>query len=121
MTNQEAAKLAGLTVRQVQRVKKKYEMEGLVSLVHGNTGRKPAFAIANEIRETIAGIAEGKYRGTSFLPDMKLFGLKLPRVWVFCNCHNFILLKTIQMPQIIPRAFFAEFASENAGENGFYV
>jgi hypothetical protein len=23
------------------------------------------------------------------------------------------------MPQIIPRAFFAEFASENAGENGF--
>jgi transposase len=65
MTNQEAAKLTGLSVRQIQRIKKKYEMEGLVSLVHGNTGKKPIFSITNETRGIIAGTAEGKYSGTS--------------------------------------------------------
>lgn len=65
MTNAEAAGLSGLSVRQIQRLKHKFEHKGMVSLVHGNTGRKPVFAISGETKEIIAARAEGEYTGTS--------------------------------------------------------
>jgi transposase len=65
MTNTEAAQLVGLSVRQVQRLKKKFDREGHISLIHGNTGKKPAHSITDETKDIIAAKALGEYKGTS--------------------------------------------------------
>jgi transposase len=65
MTNKEAARLLEMSVRQIQRLKRKFAKGGHVSLIHGNTGRKPAHAIAAEIKDIIADKASGEYMGTS--------------------------------------------------------
>jgi transposase len=61
MTNSEAAPLLGLSIRQVQRLKKKFKEEGHASLIHGNTGRKPVHAIDAEIKDIIACKAAVEY------------------------------------------------------------
>jgi transposase len=65
MTNAETARLVGLSVRQVQRLKKEFEREGHISLVHGNAGKKTAHTITDETRDIIAVKASGEYKGTS--------------------------------------------------------
>ena len=65
MTNAEAARWVGLSVRQIQRLKKGFDREGHISLIHGNAGRKPAHAITAETRDIIAAKASGEYKGTS--------------------------------------------------------
>jgi transposase len=65
MTNAEAAQLVGVSVRQIQRLKKKFQREGHIPLLHGNAGRKPAHAITAETKDIIATKASGEYKGTS--------------------------------------------------------
>jgi transposase len=65
MHNAEAAELIGLSVRQVQRIRKRFEQDGFISLIHGNTGRRPIFTITEKIREIVAERAAGEYSGTS--------------------------------------------------------
>jgi hypothetical protein len=79
MANSEAAGLSGLPVRQIQRLKRKFEKDGMVSLIHGNTGKKPVFAIAVEIKEIIAAKAGGTYSGTScrHMPELFLENEKI--------------------------------------------
>ena len=65
MTNREAALAVGCSVRQIQRNKKKMARNGPGALIHGNTGRKPAHTLDDEIRDHVAERAGNEYRGTS--------------------------------------------------------
>ena len=64
MTNTDAASTLGLSVRQVQRIKRAFETKGHEAFLHGNSGRKPAHAICGEVKEQIAEKAL-LYKGTS--------------------------------------------------------
>ncbi|HOB43491.1 MAG TPA: helix-turn-helix domain-containing protein [Bacillota bacterium] len=41
ITNAQAAKMLGLSVRQIKRIKKEMQSNGIQALGHGNAGRKP--------------------------------------------------------------------------------
>ena len=74
LAKDDAGGLLGVTRRQVNRLLKDYEREGLASVVHGNTGRSPTNKIHPEIAEKIVGLAgeDGKYQGfnTCHLHDL---------------------------------------------------
>jgi transposase len=53
MSNAEAAHALGLSVRQVQRVKKAFETQGHEVFLHGNTGRKPVHTLCEKVKEQI--------------------------------------------------------------------
>ena len=62
MTNGEGAAALGLTVRQMIRLKKKYQTEGgSQALAHGNRGKKPKHAIAEETKEQVVTLYNAKY------------------------------------------------------------
>lgn len=66
MTNTEGAATLGLTVRQVIRLKKKYQTEGgAQALVHGNRGRKPKHALSDEVKNQAAELYIAKYHGSN--------------------------------------------------------
>ena len=65
-TQQEAAGLLGLSVRQVRRLQHAYAEEGVRALVHGNRGRAPAHALSAAIRERVVQLARGKYAGFNY-------------------------------------------------------
>lgn len=50
---QQAAELLGLSTRQITRLKKGVLDSGAESLIHKNTGRKPAHAVSAEIKEAV--------------------------------------------------------------------
>jgi len=55
-TNLQAAELLGLSVRQVQRMKKEASVNGVVSVLHKNRGRKPANALDPKVASSICRI-----------------------------------------------------------------
>lgn len=64
MTNAEAASALGLSLRQVQRIKKTFEAKGHLAFQHGNTGKKPVHAFCEKIKERVVEVAL-LYKGTS--------------------------------------------------------
>jgi transposase len=64
MNNAEAASILGISVRQVQRIKKAFEADGYSVFQHGNTDRKPAHALSQEVKELVVERAL-LYSGTS--------------------------------------------------------
>jgi len=71
---QDAEKLLGVSRRQVNRLLRGYESEGLASVVHGNTGRTPANKMRADTLSTIMSLADegGKYHdfNTCHLHDL---------------------------------------------------
>ena len=65
-TNKELAMALGLSVRQVQRLKKALREEGPAGLAHGNRGTEAAHALCQEVSARIVGLYEGKYKGFNF-------------------------------------------------------
>ena len=53
ITREKAAELLDLSVRQIDRIKKSYLQEGVESLIHKNTGRKPSHALDEETKEKV--------------------------------------------------------------------
>jgi transposase len=62
-TRREAAGMLGLSERQVGRLLAAYRQRGPAALVHGNRGRRPAHALAPEIRQRVVELARGRYAG----------------------------------------------------------
>ena len=68
ITRQQAAKLLGLSERQITRLKKGVIESGAESLIHKNTGRKPAHAVSDETKEAILSIySSPELSGINFL------------------------------------------------------
>lgn len=65
-TNRQAAELLELSVRQVQRMKKEASVNGLISILHKNRGRKPANTMDPEVANTICRIYETELTGYNF-------------------------------------------------------
>lgn len=63
ITRQQASELLGLSTRQITRLKKGVIESGAESLIHKNTGRKPAHALSEEKKEMILK--------THSLPELK--------------------------------------------------
>jgi len=66
MSNEQAGALLGLSVRQVQRLKRGYNERGTDAFKHGSTGKRPGNVISGEERERIVRQCEQKYAGANF-------------------------------------------------------
>ena len=83
ITRQQAAELLGLSTRQITRLKKGVLTSGAAqSLIHKNTGRKPAHAVSDETKEAVLQIySRPELSGGNFLhfKDILLadFGISL--------------------------------------------
>lgn len=62
-TAREAARLVQLSERQVLRLKKGLREQGPAALAHGNRGRRPGHAIADELRKEVIELATSLYTG----------------------------------------------------------
>jgi transposase len=64
VSNAEAARLAGLSVRHFVRLKAWYQRDGPAALAHGNRGRAPAHALSAERRAEVLAVArDAAYHG----------------------------------------------------------
>jgi len=63
LTVVQAAKLLGLSERQVRRVRRAVEERGARGVVHGNTGRSPAHRLKASLREQVVDLMRTKYAG----------------------------------------------------------
>ena len=61
-----AAEVLGISTRQVKRIKKKVRTGGPAATVHGNRDRKPANAVAGNIKDLVVELKRKKYEGTNF-------------------------------------------------------
>jgi len=66
VTNNQAAELLDLSVRQVQRMKAEASTNGVMSILHKNRGRKPANAFDPEVAETICRTYQTELTGYNF-------------------------------------------------------
>lgn len=68
ITRQQAAELLSLSTRQITRLKKGILQSGAESLIHKNTGRKPAHAVSDETKENVLSIhSKPEFREVNFL------------------------------------------------------
>jgi len=66
MTNKEGARVLGLSIRQVMRLKKKYlSTGGAQALAHGNRGRQPSHTLPAQLKEKVAKLYTSKYYGSN--------------------------------------------------------
>ncbi len=63
LTMPEAARVLGLSVRQVRRIRRRVEKAGRDGLVHGNTGRVPGNKLPAAVRTRMVRLRQQKYRG----------------------------------------------------------
>jgi len=66
MTNAEAAAALRLSVRHLQRLKRRVRAEGPVGVVHGNTGREPPNKTPPEVRDKAIELAATRYAQFNF-------------------------------------------------------
>ena len=66
LTNDRAAKSLRLSVRQVQRIKKRVKEEGVAGVIHKNTGRKPPNAIPPPVKDQAIQLAMTEYQNYNF-------------------------------------------------------
>lgn len=65
-TNKELAHALGLSVRQVQRLKKALREEGPAGLAHGNRGARAAHALPEDVAARIVDLYKQTYEGLNF-------------------------------------------------------
>ena len=64
--NKEIAQALGLSVRQVQRLKKALKEVGPAGLAHGNRGSQPAHRLNEAVSRKIVELYRGDYKGFNF-------------------------------------------------------
>ena len=86
LTNDGAAEILGISVRQVQRLNAEYRKSGASALAHGNRGRRPAHALDPEVARRVVELASDKYAGfnqqhlTEMLQEFEGLALSRPTV-----------------------------------------
>jgi transposase len=63
LTVGEAARVLGLSERQVRRLRRAFEKGGRTSLLHGNLGVKPSNCVSDEMRAKVVSLRMKKYAG----------------------------------------------------------
>jgi transposase len=57
----DAAEKMGVSYRQARRLRKSFESDGIVGLLHGNRGRAPANKTSDDVRSKVLELSEEKY------------------------------------------------------------
>jgi transposase len=65
LTGEDAARLLGISPRQLRRLRAAYASSGAAALAHGNRGRRPANAIDLAVADRIRALAASAYRDLS--------------------------------------------------------
>jgi transposase len=65
VTADEAARILGLSVRQVRRLLATFRSDGLAGLVHGNAGRAPGHRTPDGLRDRLVELARTTYAGVN--------------------------------------------------------
>lgn len=65
LTVEEAARILGLSIRQVRRLLRRYRDDGSAGLIHGNRDRAPTHRISDTVRERLAELATTTYAGVN--------------------------------------------------------
>jgi len=87
LTGPEAAKLMGLSLRQVRRLLAAYRKEGVAALAHGNRGCWPVHRLAEDTRNRVVELARETYPGLNhhhlqeLLVEREGIGLSRSSVW----------------------------------------
>jgi transposase len=63
LVNSQAAGLLGLSIRQVRRLRRRYETAGAAALPHGNRGRRPVHALDAAVVAKVVDLARTTYLG----------------------------------------------------------
>lgn len=63
VTTEQAAQIAGLSKRQLRRLCRRYEAEGVTGLAHRNRGRAPPNGLDRPVRQAILDLRKGLYEG----------------------------------------------------------
>ena len=63
LTTVEATTILGVSERHTWRMLAAYRKEGAAALAHGNRGRRPLNAVAEETRERVVALARTRYAG----------------------------------------------------------
>lgn len=66
MTNSEGAAALDLSVRQIKRVKRKVERQGVAGVRHGNCGRSPAHAFCGKFKKHVIAVVQRRYKDFNF-------------------------------------------------------
>lgn len=64
-TERETAAVLDLSVRQVRRLRKGYQADGIRALIHGNQGRAPWNRWSDEVKNQVQELAQTKYAGVN--------------------------------------------------------
>ncbi|WP_240041170.1 hypothetical protein [Paenibacillus ginsengarvi] len=65
MTNSKGAMTLGISVKQLIRLKNKYQAEGEQGIAHKNRGRKPIHKVSDAIKDRAATLYTTKYYGSN--------------------------------------------------------
>ena len=99
MTGRQAAGIMDLSLRHARRLLAAYRKEGVAGLAHGNRGRKPPNAIAEDLRQQVRELAAARYSGfnhqhfTELLAERE--GIFLSR----SSVRNILLASGIRSPR----------------------
>lgn len=61
LTMSEAARICGISLRQLRRIRRRVAADGQPALLHGNRGRAPANRVEEAVRERVLSLRRGKY------------------------------------------------------------
>ena len=90
ISKQTAAVKIGCTPRHINRLLKKYQSNGKVSFIHGNTGRKPAHSLSEQQIKDIITIYNNKYWDANFTHCCELLE-KYDSIKISPSCLRMIL------------------------------
>jgi transposase len=81
LKQKDAARLLGISARQVRRIEKRIRAEGPRGIIHKNRGQESPFLIKRRLREQILGLCRSKYEGFNpTLASEKLFEINKIRI-----------------------------------------
>lgn len=74
LKQKDAARLLGISVRQVRRIEQRMQAEGSRGVIHKSRGQESPFLVKKKVREQILGLCRSKYEGFNpTLASEKLF------------------------------------------------
>ena len=100
LSKESASLKLGLSIRQINRLIKKYKEKGKSGFVHGNRSKKPAISIDKSISDTIILLYRNKYQGFNFKHFQEYLGSD-ENISVSYTCVYQILMRAgITSPRI---------------------
>ncbi len=99
ITGKQAAGITDISLRHVRRLLAVYRKEGAAALAHGNRGRKPPNAIAEDLRQQVLELAGSKYSGFNHQHFTELLAEREDIFLSRSSIRNILLKSGIKSPR----------------------